>query len=313
MNIKATRAHFATGIGTLALISWSSVASLVMFVGELPIFEKQLILFSFSFLLAICKFKFTLIDLLKKMPIKLLLAGIIGIYLNNLLFIAAFSNAPAEKVDLINYLWPLLIVLFSVFLPKEKLKINQIIGAFVAFYGVYCLITNGQGLSGFEMQYWKGYLYAFLDAICWTYFTLTIRKYKHFSVAQIGIYCGMAAFLSLISHLAVEKFVMPNTSQWCCLALIGITSQGAAYYFWNYGVKNGDYKQLCVLSYFNPIISVGLLVLCGFAQFTMQLFTASILVSIGAIVACNKFGEVSKKLFDSIVVYNLEELLQRDK
>lgn len=296
MNNKASSTHFATGIGSFALISWASVASLVVFVGgELPLFEKQCILFFCSFLLALFKFRSSLIQVLKQTPLKLIFVGIIGIYLNNLFFMAAFANAPPEKVDLINYLWPLMVILCSGCLPKERLTLNQVLGALVAFYGVYLLVTNGAGLAGFETQYWKGYFYALLDAICWTYFTLSLRKYKSFPLAQIGVYCGVAALLSLFSHVACETFVMPNAKQLAFLAVIGITSQGAAYYFWDYGIKKGDYKLLCILSYFNPILSVGLLATFGFTHFTTQLLSATILVSLGAILASKKVYDLSRQ------------------
>lgn len=290
IKFKIANSNLATFIGILALLFWAASASLVLFVGVLPVFEMQFILFSFSFMLALIIFRGSLVKQLFRIPFKLVLFGVIGIYFTNLFFMSAFQHAPADKVDLINYLWPIMVIITSSLLPNEKLKLNQLVGGMIAFYGVYILLTNGHGLSGFNVQHWKGYLLAFLDALCWTFFTLTLRRYKKSSAELIGIYCGLAALFSLITHCGIETFVMPNTSQICYLGLIGLTSQGLAYYFWDIGIKRGHYKILCVLSYFNPILSIGMLVIFGFTVMTSSLTIAVLLVSLGAVVASQKFS-----------------------
>lgn len=284
--------HFATQIGILALLFWSTAAVIVVFVGRLPIFEMQFFIFLFSFFIAVIKFRFSLFTLFKTIPVYLFFLGMAGIYLNNLFFISAFKHAPAEKVDLINYLWPIMVVLLSSLLPKERIKLQHFAGALMAFYGVFLLLTNGIGLGEIDLQCRNGYIYAFLDAICWAIFTVSLRKYKHASNALIGICCGISAVLSLLTHCVFEDFVMPSTMQFCLMAILGFTSQGLAYYFWDFGIKNGNYRLLYVLSYFNPIISIGFLILFGFTAPSPVLFTSAVLVCMGAFVASEKFEDL---------------------
>ena len=50
--------------------------------------------------------------------------------------------APPAEAGLMNYLWPLLIVLFSSLLPGEKLKAHHIIGALLGLVGTVLLFAG---------------------------------------------------------------------------------------------------------------------------------------------------------------------------
>ena len=126
-----------------------------------------------------------------------------------------------------------------------------------------------------------------MDALSWCAFTLLSRIYVRIHVSGItGIYCGICAILAIINHLLFEVFVMPSQYEIAVLSLMALTSQGFAFYFWDLSIKFGNYKLLCVLSYFTPVLSVYLLILTGFATHSSSLWLAAGLVSMGALIAC---------------------------
>jgi len=184
-----------------------------------------------------------------KYPFYVWFFGIFGIFGNGAAFIIALQHAPAAHADLINYLWPLFLILLIPTLKSEKFAIKHLAAGIIAFAGIVFLITNGQIINGINPKFYYGYGWALISAICWTSYTFSCRVYGKPSPGIIYIFCICSLILSLGLHLSTEVFVMPSMFQFSILALMGLTSHSLAFYLWVYGVKKGNFKLLCVLSY----------------------------------------------------------------
>lgn len=66
---------------------------------------------------------------------------------------------------------------------------------------------------------------------------------------------------------------------------LGLLPVGAAFYAWDYGVKNGDIQFLGVASYAAPVLSTLILILFGFAEPSWRIVAACLLVTGGAVLA----------------------------
>lgn len=275
MQIK----KYPTLIGYCALIFWALAAPFVVKIKTLPIFETLSIVFSVSFIFSAAKLTVCKQWSKLKQPWILGIVGFVGIYGNDVLYIAAFQNAPAAHADLINYLWPIIVILLTGFLPNEKLTFRHLFAAASGFAGIYVLI--GHGHTGFNHDYLFGYFLALMDALVWSAYTLLARHYGKSPVEIIGIYCGIGAIFSIIIHLNLETFVIPSTMQWIILMSMGLVTQCLAYFFWDFGIKKGNFKMLTILSYGNPVLSVFFLIMFGMADLSSELFIACFLVTIG--------------------------------
>lgn len=276
-----TLKHYPTLLGYSALLFWALAAPLTVCIKGLPIFETLTVVFSISFILSATKLTIYQQWQRLKQPWFLWVIGFVGIYGNDLLYISAFKYAPAAHAELINYLWPILVILFTICLPNEKLYPRHVIAALFGFSGIYVLIKQG---SSFDSQYYVGYLLAFLDACVWAIYTLVSRHFGKSPVEMIGIYSGVAAICSLLIHIGHESFVLPSHLQWLVLATMGLTTQCLAYFFWDFGIKKGNFKLLSILSYGNPLISITTLILLGMATFSKELIIACLLVSTGSLI-----------------------------
>ena len=69
--------------------------------------------------------------------------GVGGLFGYHALYFLALRFAPPAEAGLLNYLWPLLIVLFSSFLPGERLAVHHVIGAVAGLAGTVLLLTGG--------------------------------------------------------------------------------------------------------------------------------------------------------------------------
>src|SRR6476620_8762205 len=73
------------------------------------------------------------------------LVGVGGLFGYHALYFLALRFAPPAEAGLLNYLWPLLIVMFSALLPGEKLTPHHVIGATLGLAGTTLLLVGGDG------------------------------------------------------------------------------------------------------------------------------------------------------------------------
>ncbi len=235
----------ATAVGQLGLCMWAIVSALMSLVTRLPSLEILLFIFIISLL---CSCTFLSINKswhsIKSKPLSLWLFNIIGICGSATLFVLASKNAPQAHVNLINYLWPTLIILAAPLLPNEKFEAKYLISAILAFAGIAILLTQGQGLHALDFHYSKGYIYAFCSALSWASYTLTARGHTQQTHETIGLYCGIGAIAILASHPTLEFIIKPTYKELLLLIYMGITSHNLAYMCWGHGVSKGNLDYL---------------------------------------------------------------------
>src|SRR4029077_14154363 len=87
-----------------------------------------------------------------RQPLLAWVVGVGGLFGYHALYFLALRLAPPAEASLVNYLWPLLIVLFSSLLPGERLAPHHIIGALLGLAGTVLLFTgNGGGFATGQM------------------------------------------------------------------------------------------------------------------------------------------------------------------
>lgn len=293
MQFKNPTKVKATLLGLLAIFMWSLTALQVISVSHIPVFQLISMGLGTAFifgLLFIIRLQ-TLKDLIQ-LPKPMFFAGIFGICITSSTFFAALQFAPPERVVLINYLWPFVIVLFAPYILKKPFHWTNFFGVLLSFVGIYLLLTDGKGIHGFEWQYWKGYVLALIGAFFWGLYVLYSRKYPHITSAIISVFLGLAALSAFVLHLFFETFVKPTLIEGIIILSIGLTSQGLAYITWNYAIKNGYYFLLCTLSYLTPIFSIILLSVFGYSQFTTTLGMAIVMVLVGTFIVSDYFNNL---------------------
>jgi drug/metabolite transporter (DMT)-like permease len=217
-------------------------------------------------------------------PPHLWLLGVGGLFGYHALYFAALQQAPAAEANLVNYLWPLLIVLLSAPLAGERLGWSHLAGALLGFAGVV-LLAFAKGLD-FSSSSALGYALALGCAITWALYSVLSRRFGETPTDAVASFCAASALLSLVCHLLLERTVWPVfPTAWLAVLGIGLGPAGAAFYLWDHAVKRGDIRALGALSYATPILSTALLVACGLAEATGALVIATLLVTAGAVLA----------------------------
>ncbi|MCF6368786.1 DMT family transporter [Rhizobium sp. TRM95001] len=264
---------------------WSLLALMTAASGNMPPFQLSAITFAIGslpgiILLAARPERMSLL----RQPAKVWLTGVFGLFGYHFLYFTALRNAPAVEAGLIAYLWPLFIVVGSALLPGERLRWYHVAGALAGLAGTVAIVSRN-GVA-FDDRYALGYGAAFLCAFTWSGYSLLTRRLDRVSTDVVTGFCLATSLLSLLCHLGLETTVWPmGAIEWLAIVGLGLLPVGAAFYAWDYGVKNGDIQIIGAASYAAPLLSTLILVASGFAEPDWRIALACLLITGGALLA----------------------------
>lgn len=282
----ASRSATLLGFGAIGL--WGLLALFTAASGQIPPFQLTAMTFALggSVGLAVVAARPGGLRLLAQPPI-VWLHGLAGLFGYHALYFTALRYAPAAEANLLNYLWPLLIVVFSALLPGQRLKPHHILGALLGLAGTVLLIAGRGGLgAGFDPAHLPGYAAAVGCALFWSVYSVTARLLPGVPTEAVAGFCLATALLALLCHLALETTVWPaGVVEWAAVAALGLGPVGAAFYLWDNGMKRGDIQILGAASYAAPVLSTLALVAFGFAQPSLVLGASVALIVVGSVIA----------------------------
>ncbi len=276
----------ATLVGLTAIVMWSLLAALTVATGRVPPFQ----LLAMTFAIGACVGPLTWLWRPSAMralrqPVLVWLVGIGGLFGYHALYFLALRLAPPAEAGLLNYLWPLLIVLLSSFLPGERLAPHHIVGAVLGFAGTILLFV-GNGSAAPDPAHIPGFIAAFVAAFVWAGYSVMSRKLAAVPTDAVAGFCLATAALAAICHVALEATIWPETTvQWLAILALGIGPVGTAFFVWDIGMKRGDIRVLGAASYATPVLSTAFLILAGFARPTATLAIAAALIAGGGLIA----------------------------
>lgn len=275
----------ATLIGFTAILMWASLGTLVAVAGRLPAFQTNALTFGVSGGLGCLWLAATGRLHVLRQPVKVWALGVGGLFGYHALYFAALRLAPPVEASLVNYLWPLLIVLLSGLLPGEHLKRHHVVGAGLGFLGAAAVVTGGRGLA-LDPSDAAGYACAAAAAFTWAIYSVSSRRLGEVPTAVVAGFCLATALLSLPCHLLFETWVWPEgTTAWAALIGLGLLPVGLAFFVWDHGMKRGDIQVLGAASYLTPILSTLLLIAAGVGALTPMVAFAAVAVTLGALIA----------------------------
>jgi len=200
--------------GITAILLWTTLGLFTVLTGDIPPFELVFISLSVASIIGLIMLKVQghSFRLLFKVPLFAWAIGITGLFGYHFFYFFALKNAPSVEANLLNYLWPLLIVLLSSLLPNERLRWFHTVGAIFGLVGAFLLVSKNGSLE-LDSQYTVGYIFAILAAFTWASYSVISKKMSHIPTYSVTGFCIATALLSLLCHLAFEQTIIPSTTQ----------------------------------------------------------------------------------------------------
>lgn len=143
----------------------------------------------------------------------------------------AYGNLPAQVAQPLNLIWPIVIVLVSIPLLKQKIEKKSFLALFISFSGIILVSSQGGG-KYFEVQQIPFMLLAVSTSVIWSfYWILNVRDRRDESVK---LFLGfLFATLYLLAGSLFMKDPFPSgLEQWAVDIYIGLFEMGLAFLFW---------------------------------------------------------------------------------
>lgn len=239
-------------LGAIAL--WASLAALGVALSHVPPFLLTGLGLLVGSLIALPLSRFDLREW--RVPPATLAVGVYGLFGFHFLLFIALRHAPPVQANLINYLWPLgIVVMAPLFLPGLSLSKRHVFAALLGFAGAALAILGGRPADpGAPLWSW-GYIPAFLSAFIWASYSLLTKRVQPFSTSAIGTFALVSGVLALLCHAWLEPRVLLSGTDWALIGLLGLGPLGGAFFLWDAALKRGDARQIGVLSFLTPLLS----------------------------------------------------------
>ncbi len=191
----------------LAIISWSTIAtafklalneitpSQLLFIASVT---STVVLFFISLIEGTIKSlrEFSLHDILMSA-----ILGFLNPFIYYLALLKAYSLLPAQVAQPLNMIWPIILVLLSVPLLKQKVAPRSFIALFISFAGVYLISSQGQPLHPGKSDP-MGIILAAGSSIFWAlYFILNLKNSRAESVKLFMNFFIASIFISVYLFL----------------------------------------------------------------------------------------------------------------
>lgn len=292
---KNNLSYFFVGLASLLWASTAAVTKLLTInLDSLQVvFYSSLFAFLVLLLIVLFQNKTKLIKQYTKRDYVIFASlGFIGVFLYRFFLNTALSLMPAQEAFIINYLWPVMVVIFAIIILKEKASSKTFLGIILSFCGVIIVITKGN-LANLRFDSWAGILFALSGAIVYGLFSVLGKKKQYDLVISMMFYYLFALFYALVATLLFSEIPKISSNELLGLLWLGIFPSGLAFLFWFFALKYGDTAKMSNIIFLTPFLSLIYIYFLLGEKILVSSIIGLIIILIGILIQSTR-GAVSK-------------------
>ena len=249
----------------ITVILWSSMPAVVKsLVSEIPNFQTITIssLFAFIFLLIVnyytkqlAQFKYIRANELLTMA----WFGFLGLFLYSVFYYYGLSQLSSQEACVLNYLWPIMIVLFSAPILGEKLTRQKIVAILLSFGGIIVIAFGGGSnlSSASDSNIAAGIAGCIIAAACYGLFCVLNKKSRLNQQITMMIIWLTTTVCSLLVGVFVEEWVTLSAGQILGLIWLGVGINAIAYLTWALALEGADNTaRIANLAYLTLVLAI---------------------------------------------------------
>ena len=286
----SSKAKIYTG---LCIFSWAFIP-VVAKLGQIDLDNHQF-LFWTSLISFITLFSVTLLsgkighfkEYDKKAILNAVFLGFLGAYLYYIFLYFGYAQAKGLEVLILQYTWPIFVVIFAYFFINEKLTLSRIIALMFGFVGILIILTKGDIFS-ISFDKIKINLIVLIGASFYAIFSVLGKKANYEQFTMVTIFFFTATIASFFSMIIFSDFKTLTIDSLFPVFLNGIFINGISYVFWFKALKYGKVSSVAQAVFFVPILSSVFLLLIFNERFLLIYLVGFIFILLSNLLVQNK-------------------------
>ncbi|MGL6266451.1 MAG: DMT family transporter [Chitinophagaceae bacterium] len=221
----------------------------------------------------------------RKQFFQLCLLGFSGIFAYNFFFFKGLKLVPASHGALLVALNPIMVMLFSAWRYREKIKPTSIAGILISMIGVALVISRGNLLELFSGFQW-GDAFMLGCPVTWAMYTLAGKDaLKTTTPLQASAWASLTGCLMLLLFAGTETFpdIVPG-KVWIALAYLGIIGTVLAFVWYYEGVMKLGVTKTAIFNNLVPVFALILSVIILNEQVHMYTYIGAACVISGVVI-----------------------------
>ena len=256
-NRKAKVSYLFAGT---AILMWSTVSTISkLLLGEMDSYKVLCVSTFFATLamlvINLCSKKLPIMRAYKlKDYCKMAVIGLPGVFFYYAFYYAGAARMPASQAFIVNYLWPIMSILFVCLLLKEKMTLRKILAVGLSFLGVFTVA--GDDLIHFQVETLIGMAFCLAGAVCYGLFTALNKKSSYDKQVSMTVAMFVAFLPSLVIVLARGGDLRLSAAQLPGILWNGVFTMALANLTWTLALASGNTAKISNLAYITPFLSL---------------------------------------------------------
>ncbi len=181
--------------------------------------------------------------------------GFIGLFLYSALYYYGLSQLSSQEACILNYLWPMMLVIFSCIILKEKMTLLKAAAMICSFIGIIILSAGNSESSNGNIV--VGMISCIVAAACYGIFSVLNKKMDYDQSISMMINWLVVAVCAMVSGMMTESWAMISGMKWLGILWLGIVIDAIAYLLWALALKDAENTaKIANLAYVIPFLSL---------------------------------------------------------
>ena len=186
--------------------------------------------------------------------------GLLNPFLYYVILFRAYSLLPAQEAQPINFVWPLTLVLLSIPLLGQRIRITSILAILISFAGVVVIATHPArpaDILAFRFSSGPGVLLALGSTVIWSLFWVLNAKDRQDEAARLFVNFLFASAYILILVLLLGQTRFYDWRGFLGGIYVGLFEMGITFLVWLKALKGAKTTAHVVnLIYLVPFLSL---------------------------------------------------------
>jgi drug/metabolite transporter (DMT)-like permease len=210
-------------------------------------------------------------------------------FLYDFLYLKSLELIPAVEASMLNYLFPIFIVVFAIPIHKEKVNRFKILAIVMGFMGTILLITKGN-FANLSFTNIKGDFLAIFAAVSWGLFTNLVKKNKKDTLISTFIITVVALVLAVGGMLVYSHGKLLQMTDFYGVLWLSLSNIVFGFFLYFRALKYSTASLIASFTFFAPFVTLVFIMILLGERLTWTDCFAAVLILFS--VPVQKFGDV---------------------